>query len=312
MNRTYYQQPYTSGGSGFRELFRGRSAFSWLFLINLGVFLILNLIRLSDFLFTDPQGSVTESPVSEAARWLAVPASLQELLYRPWTVISYMFTHEGLLHLFFNLLVLYFGGKIFMEFLGGRKLTWTYLLGGISGAVFYIAAFNIFPVFSQVVDQSVALGASASVLAVLVAVATFMPNYSVTLFFMGRVRLKYIAIILVAVDLLSIEKSNPGGHIAHLGGAFWGFVYILFLKKGTDLSAVFSRAGQWIAKVFKPRPKIRVTYSKRPLSDDEYNHQKAERQKKIDAILDKISATGYESLSREEKELLFKSSKEGF
>lgn len=307
----YYQSnPYSSSRQNWRDLFGGKNALSVLLLINIAVFVVVSLVRLLSFLYQPHDAEViVVQPVSSLAQWLAVPASLETLIHRPWTVISYMFLHETLLHILFNMLVLYFGGRIFMEYLGGKKLVATYLFGGIVGAAFYIAAFNIFPVFAGVVNQSVALGASASVLAILVAVATFVPDYTVNFMFIGRIKLKYIAIIFVVIDLLSIEKSNPGGHIAHLGGALWGFGYILALRKGTDLSKIFNPVSRFFRKLFAPRPKMKVHYKKRPLTDDEYSAIKAEQQKKIDAILDKISRSGYQSLSREEKDLLFNASK---
>lgn len=311
---TFYQNNtnFRTPGGGLRSVFLGKNALSRLILINLAVFVFLSILSLGAFLFQSDSESVTLTPVSEIAKWLAVPASFESLLQKPWTLISYMFLHQGLWHIFFNMLVLYLGGKIFMEYLGGKKLTATYLFGGIMGAVFYIIAFNIFPVFRNSVDQSILLGASASALAILAAVTTFIPNYSVSLFFFGRIKLKYIALIIVAIDLYMIDKSNPGGHIAHLGGALWGFIYILFLKKGTDLSRVFVTVGQKISGIFKPKPKLRVSYSKKPINDDQYSALKVERQKKIDIILDKISKSGYESLTRDEKELLFKASKNEF
>lgn len=306
----YQNNTYRSQGGGLKELFGGRNALSVLLLINLGVFAIISIFRLISFLYLPVPGAVAEEQgLSLISQWLAVPASLQSLLYRPWTLLTYMFLHESMIHIFFNLLMLYFGGKIFMEYLGSRKLIATYLFGGIMGAIFYIASFNIFPVFSEYLDKSMALGASASVIAIIVAIATFIPNYTVNMMFIGRVKLKYIALIFVAIDLLSIEKSNPGGHISHLGGAVWGFLYIMALKKGTDMSKMFVPIGRFFRKLFAPKPKLRVSYTKRPVSDDDYNKNKAEHQKKIDAILDKISRAGYESLSREEKELLFKASK---
>ena len=309
-----YGNSYNEGSPGrnLREVFLGRNALSRLLLINIVVFIFISIARLIIFLFhADPTWDEANT-VSRIAYWLSVPASPHELLLRPWTVLTYMFLHENLLHIFFNMLVLYFGGRIFSEYLGGKKLTVTYLIGGLAGAVLYIAAFNIFPVFSDVVEHSVALGASASVLAILVAIATFIPNYTVSLLFLGRIKLKYIAIIFVAIDILSIEKSNPGGHLAHLGGAIWGFAYILMLKKGVDVAKIFPPIGRFFKNLFKRRPKMRVSYSKKPLTDDEYNTLKAERQKKTDAILDKIARSGYESLTKEEKELLFKASKNEF
>lgn len=307
----YYQNnSYSPPRQDWKDLFRGKNALSVLLLINIAVFILVNVARLLAFLY---QPTTTEAvavqQVSPLVQWLAVPASLELLVHRPWTVFSYMFLQESFMHILFNMLILYFGGKIFMEYLGGKKLVATYLFGGIAGAAFYIGAFNAFPVFSGIVDQSVALGASASVLAILVAIATFIPDYSVNLMFIGRVKLKYIALIFVVIDLLSIEKSNPGGHIAHLGGALWGFGYILALKKGTDMSRMFNPVSKFFRKLFTRKPKLKVHYSKRPMTDDQYSAMKAEQQKKIDTILDKISKSGYQSLTREEKELLFTASK---
>jgi hypothetical protein len=207
------------------------------------------------------------------------------------------------------MIMLYFGGILFMQFLGGKKLIGTYIIGGLAGAMVYILAFNFFPVFNEVSKCSVALGASASVLAVLVAVAVYNPEFSVRLVLFGNVKLKYIAMILVLIDLLSIEKENPGGHIAHLGGALWGFIYILLIKKNWDIYRIFNPIISFFKNLFKPKPKLKVEYKKtRPLTDDEYNKNKADKQKKIDTILDKISKNGYSSLSKEEKEFLFSAS----
>ena len=296
----------------FKEIFFGKNALSRLILINIVVFAVISLAKLGNFLFLDLSKPVIEQPLSELAQWLAVPSSLKILLYRPWTLLSYMFTHEGILHILFNMIMLYFGGRIFMEYLGGKRLVLTYLFGGLMGAVFYIAAYNLFPVFSSVLDQSVALGASASVMAILVAVATYAPNYKVNMIFLGSMKLVYLVLIFLAVDLLTIERSNPGGHISHLGGAFWGFLYVVLMKRGKNFGGFWVPIGNFFKRLFRPKPKMRVHYSQRPMTDDEYNTRKVEHQKKIDAILDKISKSGYESLSHEEKDLLFRSSKKEF
>lgn len=299
-------------GTNFKQLIFGRNALSRLLLINLIVFVVVFFVRTVIYLFYTDYQSQAETPISGLGLWLAVPASLSTLAQKPWTVITYMFLHESLLHILFNMIMLYFSGRIFMEYLSGKKLVFVYLLGGLSGAGLYILAFNVLPVFQSVTQYSVALGASASVLAILAAVATYVPNYSVPLIFLGRLKLKYIALIFVAVDIISIERSNPGGHIAHLGGALFGFAYIVFMKKGMDMSKLFNPVGRFFKNLFKPRPKLRTSYSKRPLTDDEFNEKRADRQKRIDVILDKIAKSGYESLTREEKEMLFKASKNEF
>jgi hypothetical protein len=207
--------------------------------------------------------------------------------------------------------MLYFGGILFTEYLSQKKLLWTYLLGGIAGAAFYMLAFNLFPVFAPVRNISVALGASASVLAIIVAISTYVPDYTVHLFLIGRLKLKYLAIAFVLLDILSIQSNNPGGHIAHLGGALWGFLYAFSLRKGNDWYRIFD--GIQIPKnLFNRNRYTKFSTSRpesgRPLRDEEYNERRAAKQAEIDRILDKISKSGYGSLSKEEKAILFQSS----
>lgn len=201
-------------------------------------------------------------------------------------------------------------GKIFTEYLGQKKLTAVYFLGAISGAVLYILFFNVFPLFENVVDSSFALGASASVLAITIAAATLLPDYTIYLLLIGPVKLKYIAGITVLLDLLSMSGGNAGGHIAHLGGALFGFIYIKQLKKGNDIAAWFIRITDFIQNKFSGKPKMKVAYSKKQkTNDEEFLAAKKSNQEIIDQILDKISKSGYGSLTKEEKDLLFKVSK---
>ena len=290
---------------GIRKFFTGRTVLSRLIIANLAVFVGLGLVRLVFYLYNLDYYYDAGHHISRVSHWLAVPSGLLPLAERPWTVLTYMFLHEDFWHLFLNMLMLYFGGLIFTEYLGGRKLLLVYLLGGVSGAVFYIAAFNLFPVFEPVVAGSLALGASASVLAIIVAIATYVPDYTVHLFLFGKIKFKWVAVVFVVLDVLSIQKGNAGGHIAHLGGAFFGFVYILSLKKGL----IVNQLGQPFGRLFRKKPKMKASYSRRPVTDDEYSYQKVTHQKRIDDILDKIKRSGYESLSKEEKEYLFRDSK---
>lgn len=295
----------------FSTFFKSRSALSVLILVNFAVFILLTLVKLIAYLYQSPLIiDLCGLKVFGVTYWLSVPADFSHLSERPWTFLTYMFLHEEFFHIFFNMFTLYFAGIIFTQFLNSKKLISTYFIGGIFGALFFILSFNIFPVFATTAKCAFALGASASVLAILVAIATYIPNYVLQFMFIGKVKFKYIAIFLVVIDLLSIEKSNPGGHLAHLGGAFWGFAYITLLKNKIDMYKWFNIILIFITNLFKPKPKLKVKYTtnKRPQSDDEYNKQRAEKQKKIDVILDKISKSGYESLTKEEKELLFKMS----
>ena len=269
--------------------------------VNILIFLVVSVFRVIFFLSNEPQ-------LSEGiGHWFGISSNLHVLLQRPWTVITYMFLHFDFLHILFNMIVLYVGGRLFSDFIGSARLLPTYLFGGVAGAAFYVLSFNLFPVFREVVAFSLAIGASASVLAIFVAVAVYMPNYQLPLLLLGRIRLKYIALFFVVLDVISIDKGNPGGHLAHLGGAFWGFFYASMLKAGKDPAR---SAGKWFeafGRVFSSKPRFRVEYHRdRPLTDEEYNDIKAEERKKMDLILDKISQSGYDSLTREEKKFLFK------
>ncbi len=305
----YHQNPLDE----VKDFFRRKSVLGRLIIINVAVFLLVNIVNLFLWLFQVQNNPAGIPGISILTYYFSIPANIDSLLLRPWSIFTYMFLHENLFHVFFNMFVLYFGGRIFMEYLDDRKLLSTYILGGLSGAAFYIAAFNLFPVFSESVYYSVALGASASVLAVLIAVSTYVPEYSVVLFLFGRVKLKYLALILIAVDLLSINRGNAGGHIAHLGGAFWGFLYIKMMKQGRDVTLNlgnmnFKRFFRFFTKPKKSSPGSTGSGNSRPLTDEEYNFRKNEYQDRIDKILEKISKSGYNSLTKEEKELLFRSS----
>jgi hypothetical protein len=185
----------------------------------------------------------------------------------------------------------------------------TYILGGLAGAVLYIIFINGFPGLRQYLGGAM-LGASASIMAIVVAISLYVPNYTIYLFFLGPVRLKYIAIAFVIMDILMIASDNAGGNIAHLGGAVYGFWFISRLKKGSDTGGWISKLLDKIVTLFKPRPRLNITYRKatRHVSDEEFNRKKINQQKEIDRILDKIAKAGYESLTKSEKETLFKMS----
>jgi len=284
-----------------KQSFRSGSTLTKLIYINLAVFLVVKLIGVFYFLFKIEDGFSLIS-------WLAVPADLTNLIYKPWTVLSYMFLHQDFLHILFNMLWLYWFGQIFLHYFDQKKLLSVYLLGGLSGAFIYILTFNIFPVFRDILPVSYALGASASAIAIVIAVSVYAPNHTIHLLFFGPVKLKYIALITILIDILSIASTNAGGHLAHLGGAMFGYFYIVQLKRGNNITKFFDRFMDWVFSIFKPRPKIKVTY-KRPVNDMDYNKTNAQKQAEIDKILDKIAQSGYESLSKKEKEVLFKNSK---
>lgn len=291
----------------FSPNFNQNSMLVKLIYANLIVFLAIKLLYLPFWLMT-----VELSPDNWAINWLAVPANLPKLIVKPWTIISYMFLHIGFFHLLTNMLWLYFLGQLFVEFLGEKKLWSVYIAGGIAGAVLYILFFNIFPVFETIMPISKALGASASVMAVVVAVGTYAPNFSIRMLFLGNVKLKYIALFWFVFDLISISNSNSGGHIAHLGGAILGFFFAKKWRAGQDITAWVNQASDFLVAIFKSskrKSKLHVKYKKKThFSDEEFKSAKKAEQEKVDRILDKISRSGYDSLSKEEKAFLFKAS----
>lgn len=299
-------------GDRLKQSFKTASTLTRLIYINLGVFVLIKIISVVFFLINRPDLDST------LIGYLALPAEPDVLLRRPWTILSYMFLHYDFFHILFNMLWLFWFGRIFLEYLDAKKLTAVYLMGGFFGGILFMIAYNIFPAFQNELSASVALGASAAVLAVVMAIAFYAPEYRVNLLFVGRVKIKYIAIASIVIDILSIKSGNAGGHIAHLGGALFGIIYATQISRGRDLLKGFNRLLDGLATLFKPRPKMRVKYKKnherpenasRPETDIEYNARKAREQQEIDRILDKISRSGYGALSKEEKEKLFTSSK---
>lgn len=250
------------------------------------------------------------SPDQWAMEWLAVPSDLGQLIFKPWTIITYMFLHFGFFHLFSNMIMLYFLGTLFVQFLGERKLYTVYISGGIAGALLYILFFNIFPVFETVSSNAISFGASASVMAIIIGVATHSPNYEIKLFGVVSLQLKYLALILFVIDVLSISNSNSGGHIAHIGGAALGFFFAKQWKQGKDVTAWVGRSSDFLIALFKPsrKSKMKVKYKSESTANYDDNSRKNANQAEIDAILDKISRSGYDSLSKKEKEMLFKAS----
>lgn len=288
--------------SDIKRTFKQGSVLTPLIYINLGVFLLVHVAGALFFL----SGKI--NPIPDL---LSLPSDISELITRPWTPVTYMFLHTGFIHLLFNILGLYWFGKLFLYRLEGDKLLGVYLLGGLSGAMFYLVSYNIFPVFESV--NGLLLGASASVFAILVAIAVYDPDNEIHLSFIGSFQLKYVALFYVLLSVIGISATNPGGNIAHLGGAAWGWFYIAQLRKGKDrgsgLVKVLDKMSGFIQKLFKPKSNLKVTYKQTPRDDYEYNRLKKEEQEEINRILEKIAKSGYDSLTKTEKEILFRQGK---
>lgn len=272
--------------------------------INVGVFVVTTLVSVFLRLFNIGDASWMN--------FMTLPASIPEFLKQPWSLLSYMFLHADPLHLLFNMLWLYWFGQLFLSFFSARHFRGLYLLGGICGGLFYMLALNVFPYFTPYIYISTLLGASASVLAIVVATAVREPEYRVNFMFIGTVRLKYVALFMVVTDLLFVTSGNGGGHIAHLGGALAGWWFAWSLRKGKDVTKWINGvldgcSGVW-SKLSSKKPKMKVSKGGRA-DDYDYDARKKQQSEEIDRILDKLKKSGYGSLTTEEKKRLFDASK---
>lgn len=284
------------------KLLHSGSKLNLLIGINVIVFLLINVPAILEQLFVTGL-SQPSSILAYAYDYLAMPAYLPKLAIRFWTPLTYMFLHQGIFHILFNMLWLYWLGQLFEEYLGTKKTVGLYIAGGLAGALAYLVSFNLIPAFahSEALPLTTVAGASASVMAIVVATATLVPNYTLFLMFLGPVKLKWIALFYVVFDFLSIAGPNAGGEIAHLGGALLGFIYIKQIQRGNNW-------GENISNVFKASPKIKVVSKNASYQKSGRNTNSAPQQDEIDRILDKISQTGYDSLNKSEKETLFRAS----
>jgi membrane associated rhomboid family serine protease len=281
------KQTYKQGSSLIRIVF-----------INLGAFILFQIVYLIMVLSG-------KSGLVDFKDWFAVPTFIPYLIIKPWTLITYMFYHEDLWHIIFNLVTFYWFGKIFLYFFDDKKLTSLYIIGGIAGAILYIAVYNLLPVFQPAVPLSSCIGASAAIMAIVFAVSFYAPDFKVMLLFFGEVKLIYIALVFILLDLIQMKSGNAGGHIAHLGGAFAGWLWCVQYRKGNDFTGPITKLLFNIGNLFKRKSRLKVSH-KKPVDDMDYNRSRLDYQKEIDRILDKISKGGYNSLSSDEKETLFK------
>ena len=280
-----------------RHTFQHGTMLKKLLYLNIAVFVLVQVVIIGLRLFN--------SDGTEWLTYLELPSNLATLLDRPWTLLTYMILHVEVWHILFNLLCLLGFGQLFLLYFSQKHLLGIYLLGGFAGALFYVGAYNLFPYFSVAKENSFLLGASASIMAVIVAVATHVPNFEVSLWFFGKIKLKYIAIFTLTVSILGVSSSNAGGEFSHLGGALAGFFFAKRFHAGKDLTKGINKLIDTITTLFKPRPKkFKVTYN-RVKPDTFYNKQQHDNEKEIDQILEKIKRSGYESLSSDEKKKLF-------
>ena len=302
----------------FKLAFKTGNILNQLIVINVVGFVVLGVLGV---VFTIAgYGSL----FSTFSNYLMLPSDLGQVIYQPWSLITYFFYHQDIFHILFNMLFMYWFGRIIAEYLGQNKVLGLYVWGGIFGGLLYLLAYNLIPFYQGAISTSHLLGASGGVIAIVVGAATFMPNYTIPLIFLGPVKLKYIAAFYVVTSLLRSTGVNAGGEIAHLGGALAGWIFITQLKSGNDWSKVVLQFIIWVKSLFTPQPKIKVSYRKEKASTSNSYSSKATSTKannsskksenasqaEIDLILDKISEKGYDALSKEEKQKLFNASKD--
>ena len=232
-------------------------------------------------------------------------SSFQDLVFRPWTILTYGFLHSGFFHLFWNMYLLYFSSRLLLNLFNSKIFLKLYFLGIIIGGLTFILSYNFFPVFQDANPYMV--GASAGVMSVFIFMSTYSPNLEIKLI-LFNIKLRYLGIAFVLLDVIQIPYGNSGGHIAHLGGAFFGFLYAQRLQKGLDIGLPLDNLVEKISQLFVRKSKIKTVYKRKDTSGihNQKTSLQSDHQRRIDEILDKISVSGYESLSNEEKDFLFR------
>ena len=278
-----------------------------LIFINVIVFLVINLIGVIGRLSGGSTEALLDGLVYDI---FTIQTGLKAFISHPWGLITSIFSHQGFIHLLFNMLLLYSFGRLFLQFFTQKRLFYTFLVGGIFGGLFEIGS-HIFPTIST----TSAIGASGAVMAIIIAVAAHKPNLELNLFGTFKLKLFILAGVLFVANFISLGTVNVDGtagtaHFAHIGGAVLGFISVKQLKSSTNIINMAQRFGDWFLSLFRKKPKLSVNKGDtRRMSDEDYNQDKKLRQEQVDKILDKISKSGYESLSKKEKDFLFKQSK---
>jgi membrane associated rhomboid family serine protease len=299
----------------FKNAFqRSNHAHVQLIIINVVVFLVMGVF------FVAAKVSGASGLFTVLYDQFSIPPVFFDFIRKPWTLISYSFAHHfsfelshvDIFHILFNMIGLYWFGKLFNEYLGSDKLIATYVLGALAGGVLYLIMFNTIPFFVDQANFPGMVGASAAVFAIMMAAATLLPDYTFFLLFLGPVKIKYIAFFYIVISFLGTVGSNAGGNIAHLGGALMGYIYIKQMQAGVNWGGWITSTLDWIKALFESKPKVKVTYRKTeapPTTKSKSTSASKASQEEIDHILDKISDRGYESLTKEEKDKLFNASK---
>jgi len=283
-----------------------------LIIFNTVVFVAANLVRL---VYTIGSGFEPGGGFNDFLRYVALSADLSFDFTHPWVFLTHMFLHVGFFHFLFNMLFLFWFGRILGDFLGDHRIYPVYFLSGIAGAIVFLIAAP----FSH---AAMAYGASAAVMGIVAAAGTIAPDFNMRLILIGNVRLKYIVLVLIGLDVFALgSMANFGGHIAHLGGALFGFVFVAMLQRGSDISEPVNKFFGWLQSLVSNDPAHRKKKKKSPMfarhvreegkgePRSDRSRKQSDHQEQLDAILEKIKEAGYDSLSAEEKEFLFQASK---
>jgi membrane associated rhomboid family serine protease len=275
---------------------------------NVGLF-IIPMILFSILILFNVHLPFLRWDIVGANDWLSLSSDPADLLWKPWSIITYAFLHGGFLHILFNMMVLYFSGRLFLTFFTQKQLFGLYILAAIFAGLLFITGYNTLPMLANG-GVTKMVGASAAIMAILIATAVYAPYMEVRLMLIGTIKLWHIALVLIALDLIQASVENTGGHLSHLAGAAFGFIYIKLLQNGTDLSRGVSAITEFFTNLFKPKKAVpfkKVHRNNNPLPRPVASKGgKDITQKQIDEILDKIGRSGYDSLTKEEKEFLFK------
>lgn len=297
----------------FFEQLKQREIVIQLILLNVVLYLLGLIINLLGMPFGFTGATKLASHFSEL--WLYVPSEFSIFIRKPFTLLTYQFLHYGFFHLFSNMIILYYFGNLFIQLTHKKKLLALYLYGGFFSAIIFLLVFNLNPVYT--LQSKTLVGASGSVMAILAAVVTLIPNQEIALFGRFQIKFKWIAFFFVFINLLGLNTPEAAGSFAHLGGLLFGYLFILASKKGIDLSKSFNVVYDKIVGFlsFKKKPELtfvndkfknKKTFTQKPEPKKDIDVK--ENQRKIDAILDKISQSGYDKLTKAEKDFLFKNS----
>ena len=274
--------------------FLSRSIVERIIILNVAIFILTYLFNTFSFLFQIDGNFIVN--------WFSLQPDFELLLFRPWTIITYGFLHLGFFHILFNMLVLYYFGNLFIDFFNSKQFLAYLLLGIISGGFIYMLSYNYMPGLKT--QASLLMGASAGVMAIVIGISSHIPHYSLHFRFIGNIKLLYIAIVLVVLDVVQIPSGNAGGHLAHLGGSLIGFILTRYLNQGTGLITWIS--GSMTKKEKRP---LKTVYKSTKKTTYQKRETKSEEQARIDSILDKISKSGYDTLTTEEQDYLFNAGK---